>query len=409
MASDICREGGRYGSSIWRNPMRSLRLVWLSALLAFPILGASTGSSQAWVRCGSEHGTCVMNNTGHNLVRYGAKQSFFTVETQGTNRIGCNNGVFGDPSYGDGKFCEYMAAPPETDTFSPCAREGQMCDLPDVPRRVRYGAGGKWVYKIASGLFPCNNDRFGDIASGLTKSCEYSATPYKLGTGAAFRDCGTEDSGVCQVGEGTDPVLVRYGIGTTWRYSLGTTAGVQCNNATFGDPAHGQTKFCQVVALPPQITTVVGRWKKAGDCQNCSTLSRQVQVGISGSRSTTVTNSLTNEISATLESSMTIEGIGEKESITAKISTTEAKSIRESLTRQQTESQTATCSSAPTEKLEMFQWTIDVDELCYVSGGQCKSTISQFRILCVHDQPNGFKPICPPSMCKDANCTQCTQ
>src|ERR1700682_5580948 len=43
---------------------------------------------------------------------------------------------------------------------------------------------------------------------------------------------------------------------------------------------------------------------------------------------------------------------------------------------------TADCSSAPTEKLEMSKCTVDVDELCYVSGGQCKSTISQFRILC---------------------------
>jgi hypothetical protein len=389
--------------------MRLHRFIWLALLLTFGILVASTGSSQAWVRCGNEGGDCVMNNTSHNLVRYGAKQSFFTIETQGTNRIGCNNWVFGDPSYSDGKFCEYTNAPPETNTFSRCGGEDENCNLPEAPRRVRYGAGGKWVYKIASGAFPCNNDRFGDVAPGMTKSCESSATPYKLGTGAAFRDCGTEDSGVCQVGDGTDPVLVRYGIGTTWRYSLGTTGGVQCNNATFGDPAHGQTKFCQVVTLPPQITSVVGRWKKTGDCQNCSSLSEQVQVGVSGTRSTTVTNSFTNEISATLESSMTFEGIGEKESITAKTSTTEAKAIMDSLTRQQTETKTANCSSAPTEKLEMFNWTVDVDELCYVSGGQCKSTISQFRILCVHDQPNGFKPICPPSMCKDANCTQCTQ
>jgi hypothetical protein len=402
--------GSGHSLQALENPMRLVRCLWLSLSLAFSILGASTVSSQAWVRCGNEGGDCVLNGTGHNFVRYGAEQSYFMIEMQGVDRIGCNNYIFGDPASGKGKSCEYMNAPPEANSFARCGDEGGNCALPDTPRRVRYGVGNKWIYKIASGTLPCNNDFFSDVAHGQGKHCESSTTPFSLGKDSqTFRDCGTEGSGACQVGDGTDPVLVRYGTGTTWKYSRGTTESVDCGNDTFGDPAPGQTKFCQVAILPPQITDVVGRWKKAGDCQNCSSLSRQVQVGISGSRSNTVTNSFTNEVSVALESSMTFEGIGEKESISAKTSTTEAKAVTDALTRQQTETMTANCSSAPTEKLEMFQWAVDVDELCYVSGGQCKSTVSQFRILCVHDQPNGFKPICPPSMCKDANCTQCTQ
>lgn len=389
--------------------MRFIRYACLSLLLAFPILCGVTAPSQAWVRCGNEDGGCTMNSTGHNLVRYGANQSFFMVETQGINEIGCNNWVFGDPAYGAGKSCEYMPASPEKETFMRCSGEGQNCTLPNnMPRRVRYGANGRWVFRIASGTFPCNNDRFPDVAHGAGKSCEYSTTPYHVGA-VEFQECGTEGSGICQIGEGTDPVLIRYGTGATWIYSLGTTGSVRCGNETFGDPAHGQTKFCQVMTLPPQFTNIVGHWVKAGDCQNCSSLSRQVQVGVSGSRSNSVTNSWTNEISVSLESSMTVEGIGEKQTVTAKSSTTEAKAITDTVSRQQTETMTANCSSAPTEKLEMFQWRVDVDELCYVSGGQCKSTVSQFRILCVRDEPNGFKPICPPSMCKDANCTTCQE
>jgi hypothetical protein len=352
-----------------------------------------------------------MNSTGHNLVRYGANQSFFMVETQGINEIACNNDLFGDPAHGAGKSCEYMPASPEKETFKRCSGEGQDCTLPnDMPRRVRYGANGKWVYRIASGTFPCNNDRFPDVARGVGKSCEYSTAPYSLGGKAVeFQECGTEDSGDCQVGDGTDPVLIRYGAGARWIYSLGTTGGVLCGNETFGDPARGETKFCQVVTLPPQFTNLVGYWVKAGDCRNCASLSRQVQVGVSGSRSKSVTNSWTNSITVSLESSLTFEGIGgEKQSVSATSSTTEAKAVTDTVSRQQTETMTANCTSAQTEKLvEMFQWKVDVDELCYVSGGQCKSTVSQFRVLCVHDQPNGFKPICPPSMCKDANCTQC--
>lgn len=390
--------------------LHHLRCIFLLALLTFPALFASTLPSRAWVSCGNEGDDCTMSSAGHNLVRYGANDSFFMVETQGINRIGCNNSTFGDPAYGDGKHCEYMAAEPEAETYTRCASEGQDCNTQDVPRRIRYGAGGKWFYRIGSGKIPCNNDRFPDVAYGMGKSCEVSTRPFKLGQGAGeFRDCGTEGTD-CPAGDGSDPVLIRYGVGAEWIYSLGTTGKVKCSNDTFGDPAHGQTKFCQVVKLPPQLTSVVGQWAKVGDCQNCSTLQRQVQVGLSGSRAKTVTNSWTNEVSVTLETSVTFEKIGgEKQSVTAKTSTTEAKAITDTLTRQQAETMTATCSSQPTEKLEMFQWKVDVDELCYVNNGQCRSTISQFRILCVHDQPNGFKPICPPSMCVDANCTKCQQ
>jgi hypothetical protein len=33
-------------------------------------------------------------------------------------------------------------------------------------------------------------------------------------------------------------------------------------------------------------------------------------------------------------------------------------------------SMAATCSSAPIEKFKMFQWQVEVDELCYVNGRQ---------------------------------------
>ncbi|MBC7513361.1 MAG: hypothetical protein H7234_02860 [Herminiimonas sp.] len=57
----------------------------------------------AWVKCASEHGTCVF--TGTRRVRYGAN-NIFAYKTA-TGSIGCNNYVFGDPLYGTFKSCYY--------------------------------------------------------------------------------------------------------------------------------------------------------------------------------------------------------------------------------------------------------------------------------------------------------------
>ena len=389
--------------------MRLPRSTLLAVSFAFAVLCSSGSPSQAWVRCSGEGGDCVMNSSGRNLVRYGADQGHFILETSGTNRLGCNNDVFGDPAHGADKACDYMPAPPRKETWRTCAQEGGTCRLPnDQPRHVRYGAGNSFIYKIQSGSFPCNNDLFPDIARGQGKHCEFSDKPFSLGTKAlAFRDCGTEYT-QCGIGDGTDTALLRYGVGQAWEYRLAIAANIQCGNDAFHvDRARGDTKFCQVASLPPQIVGVVGRWHFVSDCTNCSTLARQVQVGVSGTRSETVTKGWAQEVSATYESSATFSGLGEKASITAKISHSETTAITNSLTRQKAETTTATCTSQPTQRLAMYQWEIDVDELCYVRDGQCRSTVSQFRLLCAPNPPRNYQPICPPSMCLDTLCTKC--
>jgi hypothetical protein len=370
--------------------------------LATLFFAGAARPSKAWVNCAGEGGECVMNSTGHNLVRYGAEQKYFILEVEGTSRIGCGNGEFGDPAHGAGKGCEYMPAPAEQTNWAGCATEGQNCRLPDnMPRRVRYGVGQTWVYKIYSSSVPCNNDWFPDIASGRQKYCQYSNQPITLAAGSSFQDCGTE-SAECKLGQGADTTLVRYGAGNVWQYRLATTESVRCGNGTFGDPLHGQTKFCQFANLPTTITDLKGTWNKVGGCFNCP-LSLSVQVGISGSRSQTNTKTWSEEVSTKYEQAFpAINGKGE---IGYKRQWGGSEAITDALTRQKLETKTASCTAA--NRVDMYQYTLEVDESCYVQSGRCKSIVSSFNILCAQNQSPSYKPVCAPSACTDALCTTC--
>jgi hypothetical protein len=56
-----------------------------------------------------------------------------------------------------------------------CAAEGATCAVPST-RLVRYGANGRYFYKIVSGSIACNNSMWGDPAGGVGKRCDYAAS-----------------------------------------------------------------------------------------------------------------------------------------------------------------------------------------------------------------------------------------
>jgi len=53
----------------------------------------------------------------------------------------------------------------------PCAPENGFCDFRGT-KRVRYGAGGRFVERVSRGGIPCNNRVFGDPAPGIPKVCQ---------------------------------------------------------------------------------------------------------------------------------------------------------------------------------------------------------------------------------------------
>ncbi len=75
-----------------------------------------------------------------------------------------------------------LGLPPGSD-WTPCATEGQTCTFTGQ-RLVRYGAGGNFAYRTATGSIACDNAAFGqDPAQNETKECAHAA-PASSSTGA---------------------------------------------------------------------------------------------------------------------------------------------------------------------------------------------------------------------------------
>ena len=128
-----------------------------------------------------------------------------------------------------------------------CANEHQECIVPGT-KMVSYGAGDRWVSKLATHRVRCGNEVFGDPAPGIVKACFYTESYPKESEHRHGRHhrrhwekCAIEGE-YCQFYGQRE---VRYGAGDRW---TGRTAidGVHCGNDVFGDPAPGVVKACHV-------------------------------------------------------------------------------------------------------------------------------------------------------------------
>jgi hypothetical protein len=127
-------------------------------------------------------------------------------------------------------------APNAADAWTVCAQEQATCAVPS-PRTVRYGANGKYFFRNVASHVACNNATFGDPVKGTAKTCAFEASA----TTQTWSVCAMENAS-CAV-KGTHQV--RYGAGDKFAYKT-VTGSVRCDNATFGDPAFGKIKACEV-------------------------------------------------------------------------------------------------------------------------------------------------------------------
>lgn len=210
-----------------------------------------------FTNCAPEGGTCSF--TGTRQVRYGANGSY--AYKTATGSISCTNAVFGDPISGTVKACSYAStstetAPTPTPTPSPtpttwtnCAAEGSTCSFTGT-MQVRYGANGSYAYKAATGSVSCTNAVFGDPIPGIVKSCQISGTTTTAPTPVITAPVITTPTWSKCAGEGmtcsfSGTKQVRYGANGSYAYKTATGA-IACNNNTFGDPAFGVVKSCEV-------------------------------------------------------------------------------------------------------------------------------------------------------------------
>jgi hypothetical protein len=390
--------------------MRKIRIA--AALVALVPFTYCLPVRADWARCAPEGQSCQMSNNGHNLIRYGGDGKYAYMETEGMDHLGCGNDVFGDPDRGGDKFCDYAPVAEELNWVN-CATEDNRCALPDGnPRYVRYGTpNGGWVLKIASYGIQCSNDEFPDVASGAQKSCQYSTQPYGgaqvVNSPLQFKGCSSEYSDCHVNSPDGSVVLLRFGKSPNWEYRQASLDTFPCGRETFNvDPAVGQGKFCEYATMPAQITEVTGYWQQVGTCLGCP-LTVSVQFGVSGTHSSSKTHSWTNEVST--EISQKFDFFAEKTNVKVayKHSDTVAEAVSDALTTSETTTKSATCpNTSQTTQVQMFQWKMNVDETC-IARGMCRSTIDSFNIVCGFNQPSGYAPVCPPTMCANSTCTVC--
>lgn len=117
------------------------------------------------VKCANEWGTCTLPSGTPATVYYGAGSSWSSRGAV-SGSIACNNNSFGDPLYGTGKACYYVAA-------VNCAAENGSCPVPaGTTATVLYGANGRYHARSGvSGTLACNNATFADPIAGTRKSC----------------------------------------------------------------------------------------------------------------------------------------------------------------------------------------------------------------------------------------------
>ena len=299
-----------------------------------------------WAHCANEGKSCVMVNTGRNLVRYGVNDQFVLLETEGLGQIDCNNFVFGDPKPMVSKHCDYQRDTTSERRWVYCSAEDGNCQLPgDGPRRVRYGTAGRWVIKIESSAVACVNSRFYDVVPGTTKACEYEDKPFPLAK-AEFTDCATEGK-ACDTENSVDLTLFRFGLGNVWEYRMGIIPSLSCSNNVFGDPAPYRVKFCQYSNLQPLIAGLVGSWRLISSCQGECTLSEEISVGVTGARSTSRTETWSKSVTKTVGTNSQVNVPGGTEGETRSTSNTEihaiSNSVQDTLSRSVTRKIIAIC------------------------------------------------------------------
>jgi hypothetical protein len=430
---------------------------YAAVLSAFLIIGLavcvlvlySSAAHADWAKCADEGGECVLPGAGaeHYLVRYGAQGSYFVSDIEGAKVFACSNGIFGDPLNGASKTCEYMLVPEnynmptaaQSKAWKYCAAEKQTCNLPSDGKTYRVAFGvfddgqdkpKAFIYNYASGPIPCDDTHFAtalswhketDIALNRQKFCYYyvDSVPYQsTSIQLSFADCATEDNKCSFPDPGSEMKLYRFGAGNNWTYRAGFATELDCRrkdmnhakDSGFLDPLDDAKKACQVAEMPPSIGSATGSWHFVAGCSGgaCASFQHAITVGVTGSRSKTVTDQWSQEVAIEVSKELTYPTGKTQGKVSFKVAHQQSTAVQETLSRQVTESKAATCTGAGADRMEMWQWGVDVDELCYVSTGHCKSTVLPYEFLCVANPASGYKPICVPGDCGDAQCTVCS-
>lgn len=120
---------------------------------------------------------------------------------------------------------------------TPCANENGRCEFAGTAT-IYYGARDRWVTRQASNGIDCNNQTFGDPIVGVVKRC-FREGGMPLVSAPRGERCAREN-GRCDF---RGAATIYYGAKNRW-VTRSASDGIDCNNATFGDPIVGVVKDC---------------------------------------------------------------------------------------------------------------------------------------------------------------------
>lgn len=171
----------------------------------------------------------------------------------------------------------------DDDDWATCAREGQTCRVRGEAM-VRYGADGRYAFRVTRDSIPCTNEAFGsDPARGTPKQCEVSTEWRGHSRYRGWREMGSnlDDWVVCAY-EGDycrvpGNATVRYGADGRY-YERRVSGGVGCNNGVFGDPVHGHAKVCEYRAEGRRDGGGYGQDDRGGQWSHCAREGRYCDV-----------------------------------------------------------------------------------------------------------------------------------
>ena len=138
-----------------------------------------------------------------------------------------------------------LLAPPAAQAqWQRCAGQDEICRF-NGQALVRYGAEGRYAFRVALNRVICDHQEFGDPAYGQAKQCDFNfdlsqrdAAGPTAPDGWAY--CAAEGE-LCRF---AGRARVRYGADNRYVYR-NAADGIRCAVAVFGDPAYGVNKTCE--------------------------------------------------------------------------------------------------------------------------------------------------------------------
>ena len=125
-----------------------------------------------------------------------------------------------------------------------CAGQDEVCRF-NGQALVRYGAEGRYVFRVALNRVICDHQEFGDPAYGVAKQCDFN---YDLSQRDAVAPMSPDGWAYCAAeGEAcrfNGLARVRYGADNRYVYRNAAN-GIRCAVDVFGDPAYGVHKTCE--------------------------------------------------------------------------------------------------------------------------------------------------------------------